>query len=186
MVVVLLTFAAMCSVGALPWRAPQRCIHVAHPTLLVLAGLSQVPVLLLGGPRVMPLLGVLLMIGWTLCNRHLPGSCLLLCGTVANGLAMLFHGGAMPLDPAIAEQLGLVPTSDLFAGSKDVLGQGTFTLWLSDWLLIRLPLIKLVVSPGDLCIALALCRWTYACSAAPRLPRRVLSIDISAAIGFIR
>ena len=164
----LLAVATLCCLAAAPWRAPKQFVTFSAPYLLVLAGLSQIPVLLLGQPRWAPLLGVLLIIMWGVHNRHLPGAYLLVVGTAANGVAMLLHGGAMPLAPRAAQQLGLASTAHLLAGSKDVIGQTSLWLWLSDWLVVRTPILTLVLSPGDLGIGAALCRWVYACHTVAR------------------
>lgn len=68
----------------------------------------------------------------------------------------------MPLDPAVAAQLGLQATH-LLPGSKDIVGNVDLWQWLGDWLLIRMPWMTLVVSLGDLCIVAGLLRWAYTC-----------------------
>lgn len=156
--------AILCALIATPWRAPQLPTTFTHPYVLIVAGLIQVPVLLLGKPASAPLISALLVALWLLCNLHLPGSRLVLIGVIGNALAMAVHGGAMPLAPKVAQQLNVSePAHMLLPRSKDVIGQDGIWLWLSDWLILQLPNILLVVSPGDICIVVGLVYWTCVC-----------------------
>lgn len=165
-----LLVAIICGLAAAPLRTPKHLTAIRHPSLLILAGIIQLPVLAIGRPYSGPILGVLLVSLWALDNRHLPGVKILLIGVMCNGLAMLAHQGAMPLKAEVAQQLGLALTPHvLLPGSKDVIAQHGVWMWLGDWIVLPLPSAVLVLSPGDLAIVAALGRWVWACrQAAPK------------------
>lgn len=159
--------AIVCSLLAAPWNGTKPLTTSNASFILVLAGLSQIPTLAAGKPIFAPIVGIILIIFWIGRNTHLPGIWLLLVGVLANGLAMATHGGAMPLAPTAATQLGIeAATQTLLPYSKDVLGESAMVGWLADWLMIRTPGATFVVSPGDLCIFAALIHWAYACRMA--------------------
>ena len=156
----LLLVATLCTLLATPWRAAPLASSMKATYLLALAGASQIAVLL-GRMPGGSILGVVLAGLWSLRNCHTPGATFLLIGLLGNGLAMAMYGGAMPLAPAVAAELG-ISSGTLLAGSKDVIGDGRLWTYLGDWLLVRTPWSVIVLSPGDLCIFAALVRWSSA------------------------
>lgn len=169
----ILIIAAVCGIVAAPWRAPRHLTTISHPRILILAGLTQLPVLLIGQPFSGPLLGVLIVALWIPYNVRLPGVMLLSLGVFSNALAMAANGGAMPLAPSLLQELGLEAAGGrLLLGSKDVIGQHNLWGWLGDWIVLRAPFQTFVASPGDMCVFAALGRWICACHGATRrLPK---------------
>jgi hypothetical protein len=159
-----LAVAVLIGLFAMPWQAPAPSRRISHTFLVVLAALIQIPVLFYGRPPFGPLLGAILIGLWSLYNRRLPGAWLLLAGVVANAVAMLYYGGAMPLHPEAARALGLkLNTYGLLVGSKDVIGRANLLIWLGDWIVIKGPGVRLVSSPGDIGIVIGLLCWVRAC-----------------------
>lgn len=149
---------------------------------LGLAAGTQLPGLLWGAPALSPLAGVLCCAWWAWLNRALPGAALLLLGLLANGAAMLAHGGAMPLAPEIAAQLGLGLPGELIAGTKNVVAAPSPWQWLGDWIPIRSPWALIVASPGDLLVLAAIGRYLWAhpaheAAGGPPLPPRHTACD---------
>lgn len=142
---------------------PSAYTKLSHSYLVALAAGIELLVLYRQEFVWGPLLGAICIALWALCNRSLPGARLLLLGAAANGLAMLSNHGSMPLDPAVAQALGMTGSAyELLAGSKDTIGQPGALLWLADWLVVRTWSMILVVSPGDLLIGAAVIRWMCA------------------------
>jgi len=172
----LMILAASLVLFAAPWDAPVQYRQARSTWLIVLAGLTQLPVLLHRSMFVAPLLGAVLVLVWAFDNRHIPGMWLLMLGVVCNSIAMFQHGGMMPLDPRAATELGRTfPSTVPIAGTKDVVGNLNAWLWLGDWIIVRLPQFTLVGSPGDVIILSAILYWAGACRVAAlqiSFPRR--------------
>jgi hypothetical protein len=180
LIVLFLLFAALCSLIAATWNASQHLIIVKSIYLLLLAATIQIPVVFYGKFLNGPLLSTVLVTLWIFRNAHLPGSRWVLIGVISNGVAMAIHGGAMPLDPAVADQLGLQATPYLLQGSKDVIGQADLWQWLADWIVVRTSLFILVLSPGDLGILAGLLHWSCACR-TQRESRQIIDQPVLAA-----
>ncbi|NLE77410.1 MAG: DUF5317 domain-containing protein [Chloroflexi bacterium] len=119
---------------------------------------------------------LLLAVAWRNCR--LPGVWMVGLGLLLNGAVILANGGAMPITPEMAQQIG-VPADvvgrvagALAAGAKDIiLPQEQTALWiLSD--ILRLPLGgRVAFSVGDVWLALGVVRLVER-SMSGRLPSR--------------
>ena len=95
-------------------------------------------------------------------NRRLPGLPLILGGALANFLALLVHGGLMPVSPTAMRLAGLSASVKAFAGSsRHQFMNPSILWWLGDWI----PFPHFVLSPGDLLVGSGLVRFLYASSA---------------------
>lgn len=171
MIVLLFAAATALVLIAAPWRSSAQRPPIVHWFLLVLAPLLQLPALA-GSPfQLWPLLGTSVILIWVACNLHLRGAPLLLIGIGVNGLAMLSHGGWMPLDPRAANELGIAaPVGTIVEGNKSVIGVESVWLWIGDWMIVPLPSGLIAASPGDLCIVAAAVYWAVMCRLAGDRP----------------
>jgi hypothetical protein len=111
-------------------------------------------VTLLGGPGDVlgrPLLTVshLCLLGFILANRTTRGMRLVLIGFVLNAVVIVANG-AMPVDPAALVALG--GTAAIDPGKHQLLDDATLLPWLAD--IIAVPLLRSVISVGDIILAL--------------------------------
>jgi len=134
---------------------------------LGLAAGTQLVGLFWGFVSVSPLLGVVCCGWWMLLNSRLSGARWMFVGLLANGIAMITHGGAMPLAPEIVAQLGLGLPGNLVAGTKNVITAPTLWRWLGDGIPIQTPWALFVASPGDMVILAAVGR--YLCTRPAQL-----------------
>ncbi|MEX0834889.1 MAG: DUF5317 domain-containing protein, partial [Nitriliruptor sp.] len=75
-------------------------------------------------------LSQLIVVGWLLWNRHLPGVWLVAAGLVLNA-AVMAANGAMPVDPGAMRALGLGELS-VAPGKHTLLTDATRLPWLAD------------------------------------------------------
>lgn len=137
------------------------------------------PILLLGGFALQLLLASGAAFGWRQnpvllelsfisillglwANRRLAGVSLIFAGALVNLLALLVHGGLMPVSPAAMRMAGLpVKAGEFIASSRHQFMHSSGLWWLGDWI----PLFHFVLSPGDLLVGSGLVWFTYASSA---------------------
>ncbi len=98
-------------------------------------------------------------------NRHLPGILLAVVGLALNAMVIAANG-AMPVSQWAAEQAH-VPFSEEAAGLKhERLDAATRLPWLGD--AVPLPRLHMVISAGDVVLALGVARLVYARTSARR------------------
>lgn len=117
---------------------------------------------LLGDTQLAGTVGLLasqaLVLGWLLRNRYLPGMLPIASGLVMNAVVIAVNG-AMPVDPAAIDALGLEGTR-VAVGTHTLLTDATRLPWLADrW---ALPGLRSIVSPGDVVLAIGLLPLTHA------------------------
>ena len=104
------------------------------------------------------LLSQLLVVGFLIANRHLPG-----VGWVAFGLALnavvMAANRAMPVSPAAIAALGIGDVAVL-PGKHTLLTTSTRLPWLAD--VIPLPWLRSIISVGDLVLAVGVFPLTHA------------------------
>jgi len=95
---------------------------------------------------------------WLVRNRYLPGMLLIAAGLAMN-VVVVAANGAMPVDPAAIDALGLEGTR-VPIGRHTLLTDATRLPWLADiW---ALPWLRSIVSPGDVVLAMGLLPLTHA------------------------
>ncbi|MFA9445087.1 DUF5317 domain-containing protein [Egicoccus sp. AB-alg6-2] len=104
------------------------------------------------------LLSQLLVVGWVVANRHLPGLVLVAAGLAANALVMAANG-AMPVSPEAIAALG-IEGAEVPPGKHMLLDADTRLPWLAD--IIPVPPIRSIISVGDLVLAAGLVPLTHA------------------------
>jgi hypothetical protein len=159
MVLVALTVAVSVVVG---WVRGGRLRNLAHARLRaawlvvaavglqgVLAAVSAArgPVDVVGLPLLVA--SQIALLGFVFANRVLPGMTLVLLGFAMNA-AVIIPNGAMPVSPAALEAITGEPTT-FEPGKHRVLTDGDVLPWLAD--IIPLPLLRTVVSVGDIVLA---------------------------------
>lgn len=93
-----------------------------------------------------------LVAAWLVRNRALPGMLLIAAGLAMNAVVVAANG-AMPVDPAAIDALGLDGTR-VPIGRHTLLSDATRLAWLADvWPLVWL---RSIVSPGDVVLAIGL------------------------------
>jgi hypothetical protein len=86
----------------------------------------------------------LLVVGWVVANRHLPGTWLVTIGLGLNALVIAANG-AMPVDPAAIQALG-IDGATVTGGKHVLLDDATRLPWLADiW---PLPPLRSIISVG--------------------------------------
>lgn len=104
------------------------------------------------------LVSQLLVVGFLVANRHLPGVLLVGGGLLLNAVVMAANG-AMPVDPAAIQALGLGDV-EVPLGKHTLLDDQTRLPWLADIIPVR-PL-RSIISIGDLVLAAGLVPLTHA------------------------
>lgn len=93
-----------------------------------------------------------LVLGWVVANRHLPGTVLIALGLLLNAV-VIGANGAMPVSPealaALGADPGVTPT-----GKHTLLSEGTRLPWLAD--ILALPPLRTIISVGDIVLAAGL------------------------------
>jgi hypothetical protein len=98
------------------------------------------------------LLSQLLVLGWVVANWHLPGTKLITIGLALNAL-VIGANGAMPVDPAAIQALG-IEGATVSGGKHVLLDDSTRLPWLADiW---PLPPLRSIISVGDVVLAAGL------------------------------
>lgn len=154
MVLVGVTVAAGVVAG---WLRGGRVRHLAQLSvrggaLAVVAAVAQAAQVVAGRPQLAVVLtalsqGALLAFLWL--NRLLPGALLIAVGSTLNAVVILANG-AMPVSRDAI--LSVTPRPDpLVVGRHRLLGPGDAFPWLAD--IIGLPLLRTVVSVGDVVLA---------------------------------
>jgi hypothetical protein len=99
-----------------------------------------------------------LVVGWLVLNRQLPGVGLVAVGLALNAIVIAANG-AMPVDPQAMRALGLgdiqVPL-----GKHTLLTDGTRMWWLAD--IFPLPSLRSIISIGDVVLAAGMLPLTHA------------------------
>jgi hypothetical protein len=94
----------------------------------------------------------LLVLGWVVANWHLPGTKLVTLGLALNAL-VIGANGAMPVDPAAIQALG-IEGATVTGGKHVLLDDATRLPWLADiW---PLPPLRSIISVGDVVLAAGL------------------------------
>jgi hypothetical protein len=94
----------------------------------------------------------LLVLGWVVANWHLPGTKLVTIGLALNAL-VIGANGAMPVDPAAIQALG-IEGATVSGGKHVLLDDATRLPWLADiW---PLPPLRSIISVGDVVLAAGL------------------------------
>ncbi len=162
---------SLARLGALPLRSRR---------LLALAVAAQLLGVVIGGPAhpVGLALSAGLVVAFLARNRTVRGTGLVALGLLANAL-VVGANGAMPVSGAAAARAG-IGTSSLIAGADPrhlLLDEQTRLPWLADVVPVPLPVLPLVVSPGDVLLAAGAGQLVVAAMLRPRrgvpvLPRR--------------
>jgi hypothetical protein len=104
------------------------------------------------------LLSQLVVLGWVVANWHLPGMRLVTLGLGLNAL-VIGANGAMPVDPDAIRALG-IDGATVPPGKHTLLDETTRLPWLADvW---PLPLLRSIISAGDVVLAAGLLPVTHA------------------------
>lgn len=105
----------------------------------------------------------LLVLGFVVANRQLPGMALVALGLALNAVVMAANG-AMPVDPDAIRALG-VADPDLIPGKHTLLGEQTLLPWLAD--MIPVPPLRSIISVGDVVLGVGLVPLTHALMLGP-------------------
>lgn len=98
------------------------------------------------------LVSQLLVVGFLLANRYLPGVLLVALGLALNAVVMAANG-AMPVDPAAIASLG-IEGARVPLGKHTLMTETTRLPWLADiW---PLPWLRSIISIGDVVLAAGL------------------------------
>ncbi|MTV26025.1 hypothetical protein FTX61_11480 [Nitriliruptoraceae bacterium ZYF776] len=114
------------------------------------------------------LVSQLLVVGWLVRNRQLPGVLLVAVGLALNAVVIAANG-AMPVDPAAMRVLG-VEHLDVPLGKHTLMTAETALPWLAD--VIPLPPLRSIISVGDVVLALGLVPLTHALMRDPDTDER--------------
>jgi hypothetical protein len=172
-VTLLTIYMTLALAGALlaAWRQP---VMPRRWPLLVIAAVPQLSTILgihIPGGFV---LSVAALAAWCLSNHRLAGVRLVALGVAMNLFVMAFHGGLMPIQADILASLGVDATpGTILIGSKDIVVADSPLWFLSDWLVLVMPLVTIVASPGDLVAVGGVIRWLVF---SRRLEREQLSM----------
>lgn len=134
-----------------------------HWSWLLLAGVALQAAVDLGAARgllgegsragwLLLLASQLLVVGWVLRNRHLPGTLLVALGLVCNATVMAANG-AMPVAPEAMTAVGADPGA-VPEGKHTLLTAATHLPWLAD--VLPVPPLRSIISVGDLLLAAGL------------------------------
>ena len=102
-------------------------------------------------------------------NQRLPGMLLIAVGLALN-VAVIAANGAMPVSPEAAESSGATTSVDDTGGKHEALDEDTLLPWFAD--VIPVPGVRVVLSVGDLLLALGIGRLVYACTTSARRGER--------------
>ncbi len=101
----------------------------------------------------------LLVLGWVVLNRQLPGMALVVIGLVSNAV-VIGANGAMPVDPEAIRALGVSGPIEVPPGKHTLMTEATRLPWLADiWAVAPL---RTIISVGDVVLALGLVPLTHA------------------------
>jgi hypothetical protein len=163
--VLLVAVAASYARGGRLSRLAQAPLH--RPWLLFVGVAIQVTVDLLAAREVLAdasalgwiglLVSQLLVVAFIASNWHLRGIVLVAIGLLLNAIVMAANG-AMPVDPAAVQALGL-EASAVPLGKHTLLTDSTRLPWLADiW---ALPPLRSIISVGDVVLAVGLIPVTH-------------------------
>lgn len=110
------------------------------------------------------LVSQLLVVGWLVGNRQLPGVALVAAGLALNAVVIAANG-AMPVAPAAMRVLG-VDHLEVPLGKHTRMTDATLLPWLAD--VIPLPPLRSIISVGDIVLAAGLVPLTHALMREPR------------------
>ncbi|MFC4768041.1 DUF5317 domain-containing protein [Effusibacillus consociatus] len=144
-------------------RNPMTILHIELKARYVMIGILGVQILLAiiaaktnqQYPIILNItfLGILVCLFW---NRHLSGIKWILGGASLNFLALLLHGGLMPVSAAAMKISGL-DNAGFDADSRHYLMEDTAFWWLGDWIPFLTPVgTNYVWSPGDVLVAIGI------------------------------
>lgn len=85
-------------------------------------------------------------------NRGIPGIKWILYGASLNLIALILHKGLMPVSDSAMKITGQSDTSFEGDSRHQLMEEFTITSILGDWI----PVIKYVLSPGDLCVGIGI------------------------------
>ena len=104
------------------------------------------------------LLSQVLVVGFLVANLHLPGVLLIATGLLLNAVVMAANG-AMPVDPAAIQALGLGDV-EVQPGKHTLMDADTLLPWLAD--ILPLPPLRTIISAGDVVLAAGVIPLTHA------------------------
>jgi hypothetical protein len=161
----LLTLGLACAVAASAaavtfWRTPR----MPRDSYLLLVALLPLVASIAGIQ--LPWLFLLSMVSvgvWGMRNRRVGGIPLVVAGVCLNVLAMVLHGGRMPIETSVLARLGeAVSPGTALHGSKDIAVESSRLWVLSDWIVLSARGYSFVVSPGDVLVMAGLFWWLLA------------------------
>lgn len=137
--------------------------HPKMPNSLWLIGIAALPQLAmiagLSAQGWWPLTLVMMMV-WGYRNRTVAGVPIVLIGVLLNLVAIAVHQGSMPVHANVLADQGITAApSELIAGTKDIVVTASPVWWLADWIVIPIPTIILIASPGDLIFLIGILVW---------------------------
>lgn len=98
---------------------------------------------------------LLLLLAALYQNRGVRGVKWIFAGVFANLMALLLHGGSMPVSIRALELAGLHHLTDFSRASRHAAMENGMSGWLGDWIPIIMPLGKnYVMSPGDVLVGI--------------------------------
>lgn len=134
-------------------RSPFKCfdhVRFRYPFLLIGALLLQIILFVVF--RLHPVrfsylleMTVLLLLAGLWFNRNIAGIHAIALGCTLNLLAVIFHHGRMPV---LEQSLRIAGLTDIPDDARHQLVTESLFWWLGDWI----PLYKMVISIGDLCV----------------------------------
>jgi len=98
---------------------------------------------------ILTFLGILI---WLWINRSIAGLKWIFAGTLLNLLALLVHEGLMPVSEKALQQTGQDRLSFATDSRHQSMTDSSFTWILGDWI----PVVKYVLSPGDLLVGMGI------------------------------
>ena len=98
------------------------------------------------------LLSQVLVLGWVVANRHLPGTVLIAVGLLLNAIVIAANG-AMPVSSEALAALGAEPGATP-TGKHTLMTDDTRLPWLAD--ILPLPPLRSIISVGDIVLAAGL------------------------------
>ncbi|MFW5933655.1 MAG: DUF5317 domain-containing protein [Actinomycetota bacterium] len=113
------------------------------------------------------LLSQLLIVGFLIANRSLPGTWLVAAGLALNAIVIAANG-AMPVDPAAIRAIGM-EGAEVAPGKHTLMTSSTRLPWLAD--VIPVPPLRSIISVGDLVLAVGLLPMTHRLMRPSQQPR---------------